>query len=80
MRGTISSEWKNDNGQFTLKIEVPFNTTAIVYIPTKENKEITEGGIPISQVEGIENLGYKNDAYLIKVHSGNYVFTTHKNK
>jgi alpha-L-rhamnosidase len=80
MRGTISSEWKNDNGQFTLKIGVPFNTTAIVYIPTKENKEITEGGIPISQVEGIENLGYKNDAYLIKVHSGNYVFTTHKNK
>jgi alpha-L-rhamnosidase len=80
MRGTISSEWKNDNGQFTLKIEVPFNTTATVYIPGKENEEITEGKVPISQVKGIENLGYKNDAYLIKVHSGNYVFTTHKNK
>lgn len=80
MRGTVSSDWKKDKGQFTLKVEIPFNTTAMVYIPVKQNEEITEGGSLISKAKGIENLGYRNDAYLIKVHSGNYVFTTHKNK
>jgi len=80
MRGKISSEWKMHDGQFTLKIEVPFNTTALISIPSKKNTEITEGGIPVSQVAGIENIGYEDGAYLIKVHSGNYLFVSSTNK
>ena len=80
MRGTVSSEWKRHDGQFTLKIEVPFNATATVYIPGKENEEISEGGIQISKVKGIEDIEYKDGAFIIRVHSGKYVFTTGSNK
>lgn len=78
IRGTVSSEWKKINGQFTLKLEVPFNTSAIVYIPGNQGDEVKEGGLPISRVSDIENLGYKEGACWVKVHSGNYVFTMNK--
>ncbi len=80
MRGRISSQWKKDKEHFTLKVDIPFNTTATVYLRARKNEKITEGAIPLGQVRGIENIGYKNGAYLIRIHSGKYVFNTYKNK
>jgi alpha-L-rhamnosidase len=79
IRGTISSVWKRMNGHFSLKVEVPFNTTAMVYIPGNKGDEIMEGGLPIVQAAGVEYLGFKEGANIIKVHSGCYSFTAGKN-
>jgi len=79
IRGTISSEWKKQDGQLTLNVEIPFNTSALVYIPGDEGAEVNEGRIHVQQASGIEALGYIEGAHLFKVHSGSYSFTINKN-
>jgi alpha-L-rhamnosidase len=76
IRGTISSQWEIHSGTLTLKLKIPFNTTATVYIPCNENQEITSDGKPLKPVGGIENMGHKDGAQIVKIHSGNYSFTT----
>ena len=78
LRGTILSDWKKDNGKFTLKVEIPFNSTAIVYVPGNKSDDFSEGGVPIEKAKGIEVIGYKDGAKVIKVCSGNYLFTANK--
>ncbi len=36
--GCIRSEWKCKNGKITVKVEIPVNTTAILYLPEKEGE------------------------------------------
>ncbi|MCK5777117.1 MAG: alpha-L-rhamnosidase, partial [Bacteroidales bacterium] len=38
MYGTISSSWKIENGKVTMQVEVPANTTAVVYALNAENE------------------------------------------
>ncbi len=74
IRGKVRSEWVKNPGLFTLKLEVPFNTTAIVFLPGNEIDVVLEGGSLLKKVDGIEYLGYKDGAHRMKVHSGNYQF------
>jgi alpha-L-rhamnosidase len=75
IRGKISSEWSRDAGQFSLKIEVPFNTTAFVYLPGKPDDTVKESGNPLSESFGTEYLGYNENYQKLKVGSGKYIFT-----
>ena len=43
MYGTIRSHWEIQGDKFILKIAVPVNTTATVYVPCDRQKAITEG-------------------------------------
>jgi alpha-L-rhamnosidase len=43
IKGEIASEWKIENGVFTLKVKIPANTTATVVLPTKGALEIGSG-------------------------------------
>ncbi|MDR1201799.1 MAG: glycoside hydrolase family 78 protein [Tannerellaceae bacterium] len=40
--GIVRSEWKKQDADFELTIEIPFNTTATVYLPNKENNSTIE--------------------------------------
>jgi len=75
IRGKVSSEWEKNPDLFTLNLEVPFNTTAKVYLPGNEKDEMKEGGLPLKQRDGIEYLEYKDGVHQLKVHSGKYEFT-----
>ena len=68
--GNIKSDWKKDNNHFSLKVSIPVNTSAVIFIPAKENAGITENNIPakISRYE----KGYA----VVEVGSGDYVFST----
>lgn len=44
VQGIISSDWKKEGSAFTLKVTIPVNTTAEIWIPAKENAQITEVG------------------------------------
>ena len=79
IRGTISSEWRKQDGQLSLNVEIPFNTSALVYIPGDEGAEVKEGGVNLKQASGIEALGYREGAHILKVRSGRYSFTINKN-
>jgi alpha-L-rhamnosidase len=68
VRGNIISEWKKDGETFSLHVVIPANTTALVYISSKENAVITEGS------ETIKPLRYENSYAVIETGSGEYNF------
>jgi alpha-L-rhamnosidase len=71
--GTIKTYWKKENGQLNWNISVPGNTTAVVYIPAKEN-EVKEAKNPASSSEGIKFLKMEGGDAVFEVGSGNYSF------
>ena len=52
--GRIVSHWQCEDGKLTLDITIPPNTTATVYVPAKDALQVTEGGKPAAQAEGIK--------------------------
>ena len=74
LRGTITTEWKRRPGQYLLKIEVPFNTSAMVYIPAGKDWTLSENGLSLSQNRDLEYLGYSDLGHLINIYSGTYHF------
>lgn len=73
VRGIISSDWKKNNNQFDLKVSVPANTTAEVWIKSKENGKITEGG---KILDPALLMRYKNGYAVVNIGSGNYHFVS----
>jgi alpha-L-rhamnosidase len=80
IRGTVSSKWKSEPGKFTLEVEVPFNTSAMVFVPGTENAEILEGNQSVKQFEGAEYIGFSEGYHQLKVNSGNYKFELDESK
>ena len=74
VRGMISSEWKKKRGQFTLKVQVPFNTSATIYIPGKAGGLLTENGLPVKKLKVANYQGFHAGYHVVRVPSGNYVF------
>jgi hypothetical protein len=72
--GMIKSDWKKTSNRFELITEIPANTTAVIYLPAKENSMITEGSKPVNQIKDIKLLRFENGQALIQVGSGKYEF------
>jgi alpha-L-rhamnosidase len=72
--GRIVSDWTCEDGHFALHAVIPPNTTATVYVPTKDATSVTESGKPAAQAEGVEFLRMGNNAAVYAVGSGNYHF------
>ncbi|MBC7849033.1 MAG: family 78 glycoside hydrolase catalytic domain [Chitinophagaceae bacterium] len=70
VRGTISSDWKKENGKFVLNIGIPPNTTAEVWVPSKLNVPLTQNKQTIAVDRYVE--GYA----IVTVGSGSYEFVT----
>ena len=75
IHGQISSSWTIRSGNFSLQIKIPTNTTATVYIPTKDAASVRESGKMIAQVEGVKFLRMESGAAVFAVESGRYQFT-----
>lgn len=83
VRGLVSSEWVRADNSLMLKVCVPANSAAEVYIPKMgiENALISESGVVIwrgkeylAMVEGITG-GREEDGFVIfNVGSGSYIF------
>ena len=66
--GKISSQWSSSpDGPFTLRVTIPPNTKATLFLPLIPGKRVTESGNP---VEGRE----QGASYVISVGSGTYSF------
>ena len=72
--GTIRVEWKRDNAIFDLKLSIPANTSATVYIPAVTENTVTENGVRASKSEGIKFLRLEKDRAVYEVGSGEYNF------
>ncbi len=66
--GTIKSAWEIQGDKFTLKITVPVNTTATVYVP--------EVAGPIQKGEHVRFLHVEDNYSVYDVESGTYEFVS----
>ncbi len=74
IRGRIESEWRVEGDRFTLRAMIPTNTTATVYLPAADAANVTEGGKPLKEVEGVRLLRVENGRAVLEVASGRYMF------
>ena len=66
--GKVSSDWKGTtNGPFSLKVTIPANTSATVYLPAVSGAHLTEDGNPTSAKAD-------HGSYVVRVGSGAYNF------
>ncbi|MCX6633938.1 MAG: hypothetical protein NT090_02410 [Acidobacteria bacterium] len=54
-------------GPFSMKVTIPVNTTAKVYLPAGTNAKLTESGKPV-------DAQLSNGEYVVQVGSGTYDF------
>jgi alpha-L-rhamnosidase len=67
--GKIVSDWSSAaGGAFTLRVTIPANTRATVYLPAKPGSRVTERGQPVETRDGPEGTR------IAAVGSGSYVF------
>lgn len=76
--GRIVSQWKIESERMFMSIVVPPNTTATVYVPAKNEADVTESGKPAAASDGVKFLRMEKDAAVFEVVSGTYGFLTVK--
>lgn len=72
--GRIVSNWKREGDKVSMDVTIPPNTTATVYVPTKDAAAVTESGKPASKADGVTFLRMENNAAVYAVGSGTYRF------
>jgi Glycogen debranching enzyme len=77
--GPVEVAWKNERGKLEMKVCIPPNTRAKIYVPHRPGNEITERGAAVSKSRDIEYIGDEGKYAVINVGSGTYVFKTEIN-
>ena len=75
MYGTVASAWELNGGKMMLHVDVPANTTATVRLPKAKLEQVTESGKALQSNSGISSSRQSDDAVVVEVGSGNYVFS-----
>ncbi len=74
MRGEIESAWRVEDGAFRLRIVIPANTTATVYLPADDGAVVTESGQPIASAAGVILERREDGQAVLAIGSGRYDF------
>jgi alpha-L-rhamnosidase len=76
MYGHVASGWEIADGNLTVRIEVPANTTATVRLPKARLEEVSEEGKSLAGRGDISGARQAGDAVVLEVGSGKYVFAS----
>jgi alpha-L-rhamnosidase len=74
--GKIFSEWHRDGNKFDWQIEIPANTTALLYVPAQKLESVTENGNPMGKMRGVEFVLTGKDYVMFRAGSGKYHFVS----
>jgi alpha-L-rhamnosidase len=74
MYGALNSSWKRGQGQFTLDVTVPANTTATVWVPAKDASAVTESGKKAADMKAVKFVRSEAGNAVFEVESGSYSF------
>ncbi|PWK27633.1 alpha-L-rhamnosidase-like protein [Arcicella aurantiaca] len=66
--GKIVSDWTKKGDHFSLKVEIPANTTATIYLPTTTKSKVLVNG------EIVKKSNFQEDKTLLNIGSGEYLF------
>jgi len=81
--GLVKSRWQKNNGELTLEVSIPANTTAMVHVPTlgksapdisESGKELIKAGEPVAAGNGLKFIRLEKDAAVFEVGAGSYAF------
>ena len=70
----IMSGWKLEEGKLNLDVEIPANTTAIVFVPTTDPSTVREGGMLAGSSPGVKHVRDEKGCAVFEVGSGKYEF------
>ncbi len=74
-RGTVSVAWRRQtpsDARFSVDVEVPPNSVASLSVPAVRTDGITEGGRPLSGVEGVRLAGIGGGTARLQLGAGTY--------
>lgn len=75
IRGEIRSAWSlNDRDELEMRVDIPANTSADVYVPLKYGTRILESGRPAGQTEGAAAVVEAGRYVLFRCGPGSYCF------
>jgi alpha-L-rhamnosidase len=74
IRGLIGVNWQRQADDLLLKVTIPANSTARVYVPAKSPDQVTEGGVKTDCAEGVEFVRMEGNCALYETGSGDYSF------
>jgi alpha-L-rhamnosidase len=74
MRGEIVSNWKKTASTFSLRVQIPPNTEAVVHLPAERPRQISEGGRVLEQNKDIRVLERSEREIVLGIGSGVYEF------
>jgi alpha-L-rhamnosidase len=76
MYGRIETSWKREGSALTLKVRVPANSSATVYVPAGDASKVTESGVVAAHANGVKYLRSENGTAVYEVGAGTYAFET----
>lgn len=74
--GRIASEWKIEGTRFFMKVTVPANTQAMVYVPSQPKQTVLESGQPVGNSSHLKFIAYRDGYAVFEAGSGSYSFET----
>ena len=74
IKGTVHSSWKRTDDKMMLKISIPVNATALVYLPA-DSSSVAEGSMEAGKAPGVRYLKKDNKSLIYEIASGEYEFT-----
>jgi alpha-L-rhamnosidase len=78
LNGPVSCEWRQTEKRFTLKLTIPANVTATVYLPARDSRSIRESGKGLEKSPFIRFLRMEGDRAVLEVESGAYSFESER--
>ncbi|MBR2646819.1 MAG: hypothetical protein IKD47_04620 [Clostridia bacterium] len=70
--GKAACRWQRREGKILLNVEIPFNTTAMVYLPVENAADIYENGTRVTELEEIEIVKTVKKGTVLRLGSGVY--------
>jgi len=74
--GNAAIRWEKGVGSFKMNIKVPVGSTATVYVPATNAKNVTESGNKINGKNAVSFQNMENGYAIYKVGSGDYSFNS----
>ena len=72
--GEVISHWTKNNTSLKWDITIPANASALIYLPTNSEKNVTENNMILKNVNGINKISQEADKLILNVGSGTYNF------
>lgn len=74
VRGPVTVSWRRQDGRFTLDVEIPANSGAVVQLPVPPGTAVLEGGVPVSRSAHVRAVAPVGSRATFVVDAGKYSF------